>query len=842
MTRTHQRPCSLLVVATLFALMGTLFVTTAQAALACSSSGAPAVTTDRADYAPGESVQISGTGFGCAAGLTVTVTEPTATTTSIAVTADATDGTFTTTYQIPSEDAGGKYIVEVRDPGGTVLASTEFYDSHFRFGHLFYTKTGPTSAAFTLRNAFRRDGYGCINAPSTSGKPCTGPGGRPGVGDYIVENIGATEIFFGDGASTPTLQYRVDAIDVLGNWLLATALSPGTTNPTIPHIYPGAGPYTARIDSSARTSSEVNNAGGAYRVVTVVNLAGTNSDSPQSSLPAIVDCVRNSVCSFPIPAADANSATNSLRFRLSTAAEAGSGFDQPGPPFAPNAATVNNTTGQYTWNTTGASEPSGRNLYSTQVTIEERDSSNVLVSSSAIDFLIRLVTGNPPVFDVPPTPAANSAIAANAGSPVSFTVQASDVDTAQAVSVGSLGLPAGAALSCPLSPTNPRSCSFSWTPTAAQAGNHIITFTAQDPTGLNASPHSVTIQVSAANQPPVVDAGGDGSGGEGSPITLGGSASDADGPSLTTGWTYSTVSGVDTGASCTFADPSAPATTITCTDDGVYRATLTASDTVSTVVDDADITVSNATPTVNITAPSDGALYAITSPVNLSAAFGDAGRNDTHACTVNWDDGGVEAGTVSQSPGSGTCTKSRTYAAAGVYTIQMAVTDDDGASATDTVMVVVYDPSAGFVTGGGWIDSPAGAYMADPTLVGRANFGFVSKYQKGATTPTGQTEFQFQAAGLSFHSTSYEWLVVSGPKAQYKGLGTVNGVSGYSFLLTITDGQVTGGGGVDKFRLRITGPSGVVYDNVPGSSDLTLAGSNPQAISGGSIIIHAGKK
>ena len=42
--------------------------------------------------------------------------------------------------------------------------------------------------------------------------------------------------------------------------------------------------------------------------------------------------------------------------------------------------------------------------------------------------------------------------------------------------------------------------------------------------------------------------------------------------------------------------------------------------------------------------------------------------------------------------------------------------------------ITVYDPNAGFVTGGGWIDSPLGAYIPDPALAGRANFGFVSKY------------------------------------------------------------------------------------------------------------------
>src|SRR5438552_1058717 len=89
------------------------------------------------------------------------------------------------------------------------------------------------------------------------------------------------------------------------------------------------------------------------------------------------------------------------------------------------------------------------------------------------------------------------------------------------------------------------------------------------------------------------------------------------------------------------------------------------------------------------------------------------------------------------------------------------------------------------------------------TATGKANFGFVSKYQRGASVPTGETEFQFKAGNLNFHSTSYQWLVISGPKAQYKGEGTLQGVSGtYYFMLTVWDGEVSGGGGVDKFRIK----------------------------------------
>jgi hypothetical protein len=168
------------------------------------------------------------------------------------------------------------------------------------------------------------------------------------------------------------------------------------------------------------------------------------------------------------------------------------------------------------------------------------------------------------------------------------------------------------------------------------------------------------------------------------------------------------------------------------------------------------------------------------------------------------------------------------------------VTDDDGDSGTATIQVVVYDPNGGFITGGGWITVGAGSYTADPTLTGRANFGFMSQYKKNAMIPTGETEFNFQVGNMNFHSTAYSWLVVSGYKAQYKGTGTINGSGNYDFTLTAYDGQISGGGGTDKFRIRITdGNNGnaVIFDNKNGApTDMDVA--DPQVISGGSIVIH----
>ena len=121
--------------------------------------------------------------------------------------------------------------------------------------------------------------------------------------------------------------------------------------------------------------------------------------------------------------------------------------------------------------------------------------------------------------------------------------------------------------------------------------------------------------------------------------------------------------------------------------------------------------------------------------------------------------------------------------------------------------------------------------MVDEWLAGRAHFGFVSRYKKGAEVPTGNTEFVFRAGNLNFHSSSYEWLVVNqaGTRAQFKGSGTINGDGVYKFMLRARDGDP------DTFWIQIweeiSDKEMVIYDN-----------DSDQSLGGGSIIVHKGKK
>ena len=252
---------------------------------------------------------------------------------------------------------------------------------------------------------------------------------------------------------------------------------------------------------------------------------------------------------------------------------------------------------------------------------------------------------------------------------------------------------------------------------------------------------------------------------------------------------------------------------------------------------------------INLVAPMVGEVIAPVDPIQVGipmgaeAEFTDADGDSPYAAAWHWGDETTSPGVVEEADGSGTATGSHTYTTPGVYTIKLTVTDDDGGLGESIFQfVVIYDPEGGFVTGGGWIDSLEGAYTPDPNLTGRATFGFVSKYKKGADVPTGVTEFQFKVADLNFHSDTYQWLVVAGPRAQYKGTGTINGAGDYGFMLTAIDAELTPSTEVDKFRIKIWDKANgdvVVYDNQMGHADDADPATD---IGGGSIVIHRAKK
>ncbi|MFC2064275.1 PKD domain-containing protein [Chloroflexota bacterium] len=328
------------------------------------------------------------------------------------------------------------------------------------------------------------------------------------------------------------------------------------------------------------------------------------------------------------------------------------------------------------------------------------------------------------------------------------------------------------------------------------------------------------------NHPPVANAGPDLEILEGGSVTLDAStSSDPDGNQLTFAWDLDNdgqyVDGTEVTADATFPD------------NGTYTVGLKVSDPLGlSSVDSVSITVTNVAPVIEtLIAPIEPIDLA--SEVNAEATFTDPGA-DTFTTTWDWGDGTTTEGEIDNFTVNG----SHTYTDPGVYTLTLTVTDDDGGSATASFQyIVVYDPEGGFVTGGGWIWSPEGAYADALTLSGKATFGFVSKYKKGANIPTGNTEFQFKVADFNFRSTSYDWLVVAGKKAQFKGIGTINGSGEYGFMLTATDSDLLGGDKLDSFRIKIWDLSSgeMVYDNQMGALDDAEPATE---LGGGSIVIH----
>jgi endonuclease/exonuclease/phosphatase family metal-dependent hydrolase len=328
------------------------------------------------------------------------------------------------------------------------------------------------------------------------------------------------------------------------------------------------------------------------------------------------------------------------------------------------------------------------------------------------------------------------------------------------------------------------------------------------------------------DRPPVVFAGGPVAGNEGGAVTLHGFAAD-DASNLSVHWTYQPEEGVDPGTTCTFSAPDRPTTTFTCTDDGVFAVTLTAREGVNDPVSDTtEVTIANVAPTLSLTGPKPWQVFRAGTTVHLTAPFTDPG-NDSHTCTVNWDDG-VTENYAAQS----TCDRTHTFRHAGMFTIKVSVADDDGGTGAATVMVVVYDPAAGQATGNGWLG-------ANP---GDTGFTFQGSYPGGGNTPQGAVTFSLPPKQQGFLRTnnSLDWVVVT-PDGKIAIKGRAELVPGKSVEFVMYAYTAQPGGG--RFRIviwpRSAGDipgSDITFDNRSGADyDVDLA--DPQALAGGTIAI-----
>ncbi len=254
-----------------------------------------------------------------------------------------------------------------------------------------------------------------------------------------------------------------------------------------------------------------------------------------------------------------------------------------------------------------------------------------------------------------------------------------------------------------------------------------------------------------------------------------------------------------------------------------------------------------------IRTPAAGSSVRIGTTINMTGAFWDVAGNKH---TAKWlVDGTSVNGTLTEPAGTknGTVKGSYKLSTAGVYKLQMNVTDQKNVTSYattngyDEAIVVAYDPNGGYTYGGKKYRSLKGAMPSNPTVAGVMTYGFQTNYYKGATNPKGETWFILNNGEFEFNALNFDYLVVSGAKAQFKGLGKMvrNGIeqSGVAFILTVIDGQLSGGGNIDKIRMKIYNKNSgeVYYDNQPGASDadapVTAVESNSSG--DGVVIVNA---
>lgn len=215
---------------------------------------------------------------------------------------------------------------------------------------------------------------------------------------------------------------------------------------------------------------------------------------------------------------------------------------------------------------------------------------------------------------------------------------------------------------------------------------------------------------------------------------------------------------------------------------------------------------------------------AINTPVTLSAWIDDVATGNSSIGAAEFSlDGGTTWQPMAAKDGLFNSAREEVTVSLGQFAtptvISILVRGEDGTgnlSAAQPLELAVYDPNGSYIAGAGAIDSPAGAYAADPAMTGTAQFGFSSKYMKGTTIPTGNARFTFRTADFKFESVAHEWLVVAGAKGQFKGTGTINGLGNYGFKIFGIDGDAALTAGPDRFRIKIwdiDNGDAVVYDN-----------------------------
>jgi hypothetical protein len=206
--------------------------------------------------------------------------------------------------------------------------------------------------------------------------------------------------------------------------------------------------------------------------------------------------------------------------------------------------------------------------------------------------------------------------------------------------------------------------------------------------------------------------------------------------------------------------------------------------------------------------------------VQISAVGGGSGASTLSPSGITFSGGGGEGATR-----SACFTLTLTNSPVNVYEVTLNI-GGNYYTGSGTTAFTVFDPSSGFVSGGGWIVNPNTGY--------RANYGVNVKYLRNGTAqgsmlyiehrPDG--DYKVKSNSLNASGGLAILPITGGMEAQVAGKATytVNGIGGgnYSFIARLIDKGTPGTN--DQFGLKLIDPTGQVV------SAFTF---NPQTLGGG---------
>ena len=224
--------------------------------------------------------------------------------------------------------------------------------------------------------------------------------------------------------------------------------------------------------------------------------------------------------------------------------------------------------------------------------------------------------------------------------------------------------------------------------------------------------------------------------------------------------------------------------------------------------------------------------------VNLKATFTDPDADQTHIAARS-------TGTTDARPrrrvneSTKTCTKAHTYNTPGVYTINVTICDNVVACGTADGLVVVYDPTAGFITGGGWHQRRPGLVPGQPGAHRPGELRLQLAVQEGRDRADRRDGVQVPGRQHELPQRELHLARRLGFKAQYKGTDTSTGRPAIEFTLDrATTARSPAAAASTGSGSRSRGTATTVFDNRNGRSPTDMDLANPQKDRRRRIVIH----